>query len=394
MNDLQFNDLLDRYSDGSFSAADLIELKRLLATAHYRNLLDSYMQSKSAEAFEQPVTINGDEYLRMRSMVQARITTPVTPARMISMKWWRYAAAVVLIAGAAIYFITGKRQVSENNPVVINDQKMDVPAGTNRATLTLANGRIISLDSAQNGNLAIEGNSSVMKTTDGQLEYANYDKATTGAGATSGIEQNDRAVSWNTMSTPRGGQYRLRLPDGTNVMLNAASTITYPTSFAGRTREVRITGEAWFEVAKDASRPFLVRTPKELITVLGTSFNVNAYEDEPSQKTTLVEGRVKVDNVLLSPGQSCQDGKIAVADLRKETAWKNGAFHITDLSVPELMRQLSRWYDVAIVYESNISRQTYTGEIGRDLTLAEALKALNRLGVQCRYENHKIIMMQ
>jgi transmembrane sensor len=247
--------------------------------------------------------------------------------------------------------------------------KNDVAPGGNRATLTLAGGRTIHLDSAAYGLLAEEGAATIVKTAEGQIRYSNASTLMTAE------------IGMNTMLTPRGGQYQLTLPDGSNVWLNAESSITYPTAFNGNERRVRLTGEAYFEVAKKTSQRFIVETMSDTITVLGTVFNVNAYTDEAAVKTSLLEGSVKINNKILKPGQAYYKGSIQSTDLERDLAWKNGLFNFDGADLQTVLRQLARWYDIEVAYEGTYPDMIFDGEIGRDLKLSQVLKVLAATGV-------------
>lgn len=207
----------------------------------------------------------------------------------------------------------------------------------------------------------------------------------------------------NTVSTPKGGQYKIQLPDGTNVWLNAASSITYPTAFTGNKREVIIDGEAYLEVKSNKGQPFFVTTKTSAIQVLGTSFNINAYEDEPS-KTSLIEGSIKValrpsgnapgsSGFILKPGQAYKNGKVITTDIDQDIAWKNGLFNFEGLGVKEVMNQLQRWYDIEVIYEGEIPDVSFYGKIHKNVKLSIVLDALRDIGVQFRMEGERKLMV-
>ncbi len=253
-------------------------------------------------------------------------------------------------------------------------KKNDVLPGSNRAVLTLSDGRKVEL--VPETKKITEAGTHI-QNENGKLVY-----------------QKTERVVMNTMSTPRGGQYQLTLPDGTNVWLNAASSITYPTAFINNTREVTITGEAYFEVVKNAAKPFIVNTYKDEITVLGTAFNVNAYTDEENMKTSLREGSVKIAEKILKPGQAYVNGKIIDANIEQDIGWKNGVFAFNDADLPTVMRQLSRWYNVDVVYAGPVPDGKFNGKIGRSLTLEQVLKGLTSTRIKYRIENqNKIIIL-
>jgi len=269
--------------------------------------------------------------------------------------------------------------------------KSDIPPGGNKAILTLADGSKITLDDAKNGALAQQGNTKVLKL-DGQLSY-------------NATKNNNDGIYFNTIVTPRGGQYEIVLQDGTKVWLDAASSLRFPTAFAGKERRVEITGEAYFEVAKNATMPFIVKVGRSEVQVLGTEFNIMAYDEEASLKTTLLEGSVKFVNdgrsSLLTPGQQSsmdREGKVHIEnkiDLVEVMAWKNGLFHFESADIQTVMRQLSRWYDVDVVYSNKGSVNLFYAEIPRNTNLSDALKALQLTGkVHFEIEGRKIIVTQ
>jgi ferric-dicitrate binding protein FerR (iron transport regulator) len=267
--------------------------------------------------------------------------------------------------------------------------KTSILPGSNKAILTLQDGSKIVLNDVKDGTLAQQGNTKVVKLATGQLVY---DK--TGTGSTK--------VLYNTMTTPRGGQYKLTLPDGTEVWLNAASSITYPTAFVGNERDVSITGEAYFEVAKDKSKPFHVKSGNQTIEVLGTHFNVMAYADEDAIKTTLLEGSVKItennEAQILKPGEQAavdKNGglKISVVDVDDALAWKNGYFKFNRVNIKYIMRQLARWYDVDLVYEGSVPHDEFVGKIGRGENIEDVLHILELDHVHFKIEDKKIIVL-
>lgn len=302
--------------------------------------------------------------------------------------WVRYAALLLIIAGtAAIIFQLSQ---SQKEKMLVNNakQQKDILPGGNKAILTLADGSSILLDSASNGNIAREGNTQIVKRTNGEIVYS-----ATG-------EKNSK-VLLNTMSTPKGGQYQLILPDGTKVWLNTASSITYPVSFVGKERAVRITGEVYIDVAVDKQRAFRVELNNKLIIhVLGTSFNVNAYEDEQSVKTTLVEGALRIttgtQTVLLKPGQQAAFNSevriIPSVPIEHVTAWKRGLFNFEGATVEELLRQVARWYDLEIVYKNAVPIQEFQGDLGRDLSLAQLLKVLKLFNISAVLDGKRLIV--
>jgi len=310
------------------------------------------------------------------------------------------AAALLFLIAGGWYYSSHKSAAGSSIASTISKTaapvSQDILPGSNKAILTLGDGSTIVLDSARTGKLAHEGNSQILKTGDGQLQYTANSRT-------------ESIVAYNVLSTPKGGQYKLILQDGTNVWLNAGSSIRYPTAFTGKERRVEITGEAYFEIAKNAEMPFrvVVNSPalnddRPEIEVLGTQFNINAYKDEPGMSTTLVEGSVRLlkgsASAILKPYQQARissDGSLRtkpLSDVEQIIAWKNGAFEFDDADISTVMRQISRWYDVAVVYEGKAPADHFSGRFSRNTSLAGVLKILNISGIQLIAENKKIII--
>ncbi|ODS84320.1 MAG: hypothetical protein ABS46_04145 [Cytophagaceae bacterium SCN 52-12] len=297
----------------------------------------------------------------------------------------RVAAAAVLIlslAGSWYYFTnTGLREPAQTAMAA----GPDLAPGGNRAVLTLSNGKQIVLDSVSTGMLARQGNTVIHKVEDGLVSY-------TGEGPRAGQD-------FNTITAPAGGKYSVVLPDGSRVWLNAESSITFPTAFSPEERSVKISGEVYFEIAKDARRPFSVQVGAlQKVRVLGTHFNINAYRDEGNITTTLLEGSVEVlasgdaRPVMLKPGEQAAlsgSGRINVrGDINTEeiVAWKNGMFQFEKADIETVMRQFSRWYNVDVIYEGPLPSKTFSGKIDRKVNASEALDILSFTGLNFRIE--------
>lgn len=304
------------------------------------------------------------------------------------------AAAVILITGGS-YFFYGQQNAGA--PVANKVAKLeDVLPGGNKALLTLANGQTITLEDAGSGQLAVEAGVKIIKTADGQLQYLFEDASTQDQ------EEPATAIRYNTVSTPKGGQYQVTLPDGTKVWLNAASSLKFPASFAAMNRRrVELTGEAYFEVAKSKSVPFIVTSPTQAVEVLGTHFNVNAYADEPYVKTTLLEGSVRVrqgsQSQLIQPDQQAltrSNAAIIVSpvDAIDQVAWKNGLFSFKDADIHAVMRQISRWYNMEVSYDTNLPATTFTGKIYRNGNLGKVLESIAYMGLDFTINDHTIIV--
>jgi transmembrane sensor len=304
--------------------------------------------------------------------------------------WFRYAAAILIILGIGAY-LWNKNNSTHSSTLATStaDREKPILPGGQKAILTLADGRTIILDSAANGQIAMQNGTLINKEGD-KIIYG--DSRHPGAAKPNPGSLNTYAA-YNTMSTPRGGQYQLTLPDGTHVFLNASSSITYPTAFTNRSREVTISGEAYFQIKPNHSQPFIVKTKTEQITVLGTEFNINSYDDEPLSKTSLINGSIKINNQVLTPGEAYTNGKIIKTNITHDIAWKNGYFSFTDADIKTVMRQLSRWYDIDVKYSGTIPTDEFNGKIGRDLTLTQVLKILSKARINYRVENKTIIIL-
>ncbi|HWK03435.1 MAG TPA: FecR family protein [Puia sp.] len=301
------------------------------------------------------------------------------------------AAAVLLflliVSGIYIRYHRSQVETAQSARPVIND----LPPGGNRAVLTLAGGQHIDLDSAADGQLAQRGSTRVLKLSNGQLAY-------------SATDAKNGKILYDTLTTPMGGQYMLTLPDGTKVWLNAASSIIFPASFNDKERAVSVTGEVYMEVAKNSKQPFKVKVNEMEIAVLGTSFDINAYGDEPMIRTTLVEGRIRLGqdgkSKEIMPGQQGQviKGEIKLApkvEMEQVLAWKNGLFNFNNVDLYTIMRQLSRWYNIKVEYSGTLPDRNFAGELPRDLSLAQVLKILDKIDVHYKItEDHKLIISQ
>jgi len=290
----------------------------------------------------------------------------VLPAR--NWYWSKIAAAAVILITLSV----GVFYYSSIQDVKSDKLATDIAPGGNKAVLTLANGKKIVLSDAKNGKLAADSGVSVTKLADGKIIYA--------------LESGKVANSaFNSIETPRGGQYQVILPDGSKVFLNAASSLTYPASFAAlKERRVELKGEAYFEVAKDKKHPFIVKTENQEIKVLGTHFNINSYTDEPLTKTTLIEGSVLVSasgaQELLKPGYQAVNGRgglrVVEANMDEVMAWKNGYFMFDGENIESVMRKISRWYNVDVVFKGEVSKDKFGGTVSRFTKVSQVLRKL------------------
>ncbi|MGF7039633.1 FecR family protein [Mucilaginibacter lappiensis] len=311
--------------------------------------------------------------------------------------WIRVAALIIFFSGIGFYFLLNRYNhiANQNNKAVVRSSK--ILPGSNKATLTLANGKVILLDSIADGMLAKSGRTVVNKAHKGELVYNTLADS---------ISPEANAVVYNTLSTPRGGQYQLKLPDGTRVWLNSSSSISYPIEFTGNERRVKLTGEAYFEVAKNKEKPFYVSINNKMqVKVLGTHFNIAAYNDDEELTTTLLEGAVQISKnnkqCLLKPGQqavvSNRTDVIAVseANVSQAIAWKNGYFVFNDESIVTIMKKVSRWYDADIEYQGNFENQRFGGTFYRSKSINELLHHLEKIGkVHFKITGRRITVME
>ncbi len=370
-----------------------------LTTAEVTEMLD--IMSKDDKSLDAGITslLNGNTYGDLADpVVEEKIfqkvlahTKAKSKGKVISWRIMAAAAAVVLLFSSTIFFL--QRQTADSRLALQQKDNTktgakDIPPGGDKAILTLADGRKIVLDTAANGAITSQGGITIIKVG-GQLTYDQQTNAT--------------EVLYNTITTPRGGQYQLELADGTKVWLNAASSLSFPTAFPGNDRSVELTGEGYFEVAHNAQKPFHVKVNDMDVEVMGTHFNINSYENEPAVKTTLLEGKVKVSKgerlVYLNPGQQAivESNQIATTsnvDPDQVTAWKQGLFNFEHSNVYAILRELSRWYDVEVQYSGSSSDKELFGIISRNSPLSSVLKALKATekNMTYRIEQRKLIV--
>lgn len=386
MNNDTVRYLIGQYMNDMLTAEEQSALMQLLGLQDETEMLAVLREMMEAESVN-AVAIDADtlQVSLQRVLTADKVTQREPAGRLVTIyRRWRWAAAVVCIvaAGAIGYTLLNKKDPVPVVTAKSGTYKNDVPPGGNKAILTLANGQQIVLDSAANGMLAQEGSAQVMK--DGSsLKYEAGSAPST--------------ITYNTLATPNGGQYQLILPDGSKVWLNAASSIRYPTAFAGNERSVEITGEVYFEITKNQHKPFQVHLPSTagagVIEVLGTHFNVNAYSDEEATKTTLLEGKVRTSIVngewsILKPGQQAviqhlsagrQGSQLTIhdnVDLEPIMAWTNGQFIFRDQRIEQIMKQLSRWYDVEVSYVGKPVQEGFNATIPRNLPVSKVLRYL------------------
>jgi len=391
-----FRNLLNQYITGELTSDEKAQLNEMINQQKYNDALEEFvreiMLSDNYDDIESPVIrAKIHAYLdRHMSEEKAPVTAISFPRHKI---WYQVAAAVIfLMLGVGTYLWFNNSTSSEiattNDNIIL---KQDIPPGTHGATLTLADGSKIILDSVDNGMLASQGTTKLVKQNNGQLVYETNNPG--------------KEALYNVLSTDRGKQFQVTLSDGTRIWLNSVSSLRYPTTFTGKERRIEVTGEAYFEVAHKSAMPFLVKKSNGDVTihVLGTHFNIKAYDDEADMKTTLLEGRVKItygnNSNVLKPGQQAilnnvigQVQVIENADIDEAVAWKNGLFQFNNANIETVMKQVERWYDVEVIYADQKPNGHYRGKISRNVNASEMLKILEVSGVHFRIEGKKIIV--
>jgi len=401
-NEIRLNALFQQYLDNSITPDDYLEFLSLLHTYTTNDTLLSELKVLWVQSAKSPLSLPKAEWdEKMHYLLQQlnKENIPQAPVKKLS-KWYKFkwAAAIILpILMFGVYQFSKKSSsLSTNNKEIVataSHNKELVPGG-NKAMLLLADGTSVPLDDSSNGSIINQGNTKVIKLSDGQLVYNSSGSPVT-------------EVLYNTVSTPRGGQYQLTLADGTKVWLNSASSLRFPVVFQGLNREVEVSGEAYFEVEKNAKHPFKVtvhvanREP-ETVEVLGTQFNINAYEDESNLSTTLFEGSVQVHHATgitrIKPGQQLQSGVgratvINNADLEEVIAWREGVFHFDGADIKYVMRQIARWYDIEVEYKGNISTH-FDGNIPKNVNVMKVLNMLELTGeVKFNIEGRKVVVL-
>lgn len=375
MNKKEARELLDKYLNGT-------------ATPEEKALFEQLSIRLTKARLENTGTENYDE-------IKAQIYKglPQAPKRSF-LRQYRFlaaAASIIICIFAAVFTYQYDKQEQAKKFVLTRAD--DVAPGGNRAVLTLANGKKIILTTAGDGQLADQTGTTIKKTHNGQLTY------------TLTARNNIMPAGYNTTETPKGGQYQVQLADGTKVWLNSSSSLTYPTHFKGKERLVELKGEAYFEVAHNKAMPFKVKTGKQLISVLGTHFNVNAYDDEPSLKTTLLEGKVRINTLngtastILKPGeQALLTGnklKVTQGDPEQAVAWKNGYFRFRGEDIKSIMRKLGRWYNIDVQYATTVADEGYYGTISRFKNIRQVLAVLTETGsVHFKVEGRSVTVMK
>ncbi len=388
---LRFNYLYQQYITKKCTTDELTEFFNCVKEPEYQALLTS-LSREHLESLDIPDNLPEVDWdFTYQHIITAaknnQDSNSLVPHKKFFTLWTTRIAAAILLAivGLAYFYIFNK---SSNSTTVAETQTVSTP-NYNKAILTSSTGQIIELDNNNTGQLLHEGNTIVSNSENSELSY--YE-------AINNIDKNKPLVVNHTLTTPPGAQYQLTLEDGTRVWLNTSSTITYPTHFIGRERIVILSGEAYFEVVHNKNQPFKVMVGDRIIEDLGTRFNVNAYSDESTQTTTLLEGAVKVSGQLLKPGEKAtvaQNGNVTISkgNIKQSIAWKNGMFDFTNADLSTVMREIARWYNLKITYEGTIPQRYFTGMIERSLTLDQMLKGLAHEGVNYRLENERNLVI-
>ncbi|GEP97630.1 FecR family protein [Chitinophaga cymbidii] len=401
MANSRFETLLQKFVKDTISPAEVHELGDLMSAAGSNEELDNFLASAYAD---RSLAVHEDfDGEKVREKILARLQfgepqsalPPANDRRTFRLRWLAAACLAGLLGLAAWFWALQKNTGREG----IDPRQVAMVASpqTNKAILTLADGSDVYLDSVNNGQLAIQGRVKLLKLGNGRIAYE-YSSDTTD------IVHTARA-GMNTLTNPRGSEViEMKLPDSTRVWLNVGSSLSYPVAFEHKERTVILKGEAYFEVAPDKTKPFRVKiTDNTEIAVLGTHFNVNAYEDEPALMATLLEGAIqfKKDNKrqLLQPGQQVRSGKdgtirlVPDADIQAVMAWKRGFFHFDKTDLPTIMRQMERWYDVTVEFQGKVTDMRFSGEISRTHDAFQVLKILEASGAHFKIEGKKIIVL-
>jgi transmembrane sensor len=382
--------LFEKYKGGSASPEEIKQLFNLVSTSEFddeiKELLSAELQDTGLQDH-----YDRDRWNKVFNKVKAEtelIEFSVKPKFNTRAKRFAIAASIAACLAAGFYFYQQYRVKPESNQTAQND----ILPGKNGATLTLSNGRRIILSAANAGVLAKEAGVNIKKTANGKIVYE----------VEGGDKNNPDKI--NTLSTGNGETYQIELPDGSRVWLNDVSALTYPTSFAATgNRRVQLTGEAYFEVAKDKAHPFQVVTAKQTVTVLGTHFNINAYQDEPAVKTTLLEGSVQVaavngSTVKIKPGEQAvlktDNLQVSPADIESAVAWKNGDFIFKDEGLETAMLRVARWYNVKIVYDASAPKSLELGGwVSRSRNISAVLNMMASTGeVHFKVEGRRVLV--
>lgn len=387
-NELEY--YIDRLAEGNITDAEWKALQQTLKQPGNQQLLEGYLDRQLIQLAEDPIAYP-DVTARVKKEINARIAKERgeksrAPIRVLPI-WWAAASLLFVLAIGGYYWVS---RVNDARPSTTAFTEVEPNPASAGAILTLADGSQLVLDSLGNGVVAKQEGSQVI-INNGQLLYEE------------GSNSSGR-LAYNTLTAPKGRQFNLRLPDGSEAWLNAESSIRYPTAFRGKERLVEITGEVYFQVSPNAQMPFKVKVNRKAeIVVLGTSFNVNAYENEASITTTLLEGSIKINGHLLKPDQQARIANnglthnnveiVDKADIDKVMAWKKGLFNFEDVTMLDFLRQVERWYDIEIIYEKGVPNLPIMGKMTRDVPLNGLLKNLEKLGLRYKLEGRILTVL-
>lgn len=383
----EFESLFRAYMNQSCSEQDKEKLFAMMADKENDASLKEVIEKVMNEPGEE-IEIEEERADEILSVLQQAIPRKHRRGRVAAITRWAAAAAVVTGLGT-LYWIYPSSKPSKNGQLATSAPAQDIQPASQGAILTLGDGKQVTLDSLQKGVIANQGGTHV-SLTQGTIAYDDH---------------RAEEISYNTLSTPKGRLFHLVLPDGSDVWLNAASAVTYPTSFSGKERVVTLKGEAYFDIKPDAKRPFSVKLMDNTeVKVLGTAFNINAYENERVIATTLINGSVQVNagnnSSILKPGYKASIARISPgiqvnrADTSQVLAWKNGIFNFEGADIQVVMKQLERWYDIDVQYENGIPGITFGGKMDRNLSLSNIMRMLEISDVHCRLEGKKLIIRQ
>lgn len=375
-----FLQLIDKYLDGKASHAEQTILEEYYKRLNEKSSLE--LNEDEEQALQHEMFKNIQSHINKN-------TTTIQPHRSLTL-WYAFAASIILFLSIGGYFIFNKIPQQR----IAQTQTQDVEPGGNKAILKLANGRTIIIDDAKSGLIAQQAFATINKSSDGSLVYKDQANA------------KHKPMVYDTLTIPRGGQFPIRLGDGTKVWLNSATRLRYPETFASNERKVElIYGEAYFEVVHITAKPFRVIVRGQTIEDLGTQFNVNAYDDEPAMKTTLLAGSVKVflkdQKTILKPGQQAiiksTNSSIVVqnVDVDEAVAWKNGYFKFNDEDLKSVMRKVSRWYNVDVTYQGNFGDNiSFLGEVSRSKNISAVLKIMEATGnIHFQVSGRRVVVM-
>ena len=380
LNNRKNIDILERYLDGTATAEEQVVVEKW-----YNSLPEEHKTS---------LQFTDQRREKLYQRIVAAFDNTASPAgTVVSLRRLaRYAAAILVLVVAGYFTLTILRQPAGTEQVADAMAAVLKPGG-NRATLRLNNGKIIDLDSMGTGSVATEGGMEILKTANGEVVYKSI--------PSSGEEDE---IHYNTITTPAGGMYQVLLPDGSKVTLNSMSSIEFPTQFNAEERLVKVSGELYFEVTKSKT-PFIADVPgKQRVTVLGTEFNLSAYPDENLVATTLVEGKVLVNDlqkqaeVKLDPGQQSllKNGRITTnnnPNIEQVTAWKSGYFYFAQTPVPEIMKQVARWYGATVTIDPAVAAETFSGKIPRRSEIQDLMRLFEQTGeITCEINQRNIVV--